>query len=298
MGRKLMRVPLDFNWPTEKVWDGFLLPDNLQEEQCPDCKNGYSPYYEHLHDQWYGNAPFNPEDTGSTPLTPLTPAVFAFAERNVNNSPEYYGFGTEAKIREATRLARMWNKQWSHHLSQEDVDVLVAENRLHELTSRFVPGKGWEKLDPPVHPTAAEVNTWSLGGFGHDSINAWAVIRARCKRDNQPHLCATCDGNATQEIYEGQRAEAEAWESYNPPTGEGWQMWETVSEGSPVSPVFATADELVIWMTTPDPNITWMGHPYSRKAAEAFVKSGTSIGSFAMVGGEIIDGVEALVRND
>ncbi len=24
MGRELKRVPLDFDWPTKKVWDGYL----------------------------------------------------------------------------------------------------------------------------------------------------------------------------------------------------------------------------------------------------------------------------------
>lgn len=32
-----------------------------------------------------------------------------------------------------------------------------------------------------------------------------------------------------------------------PPTGDGYQLWETTSEGSPASPVFATLDELCEW---------------------------------------------------
>ena len=31
------------------------------------------------------------------------------------------------------------------------------------------------------------------------------------------------------------------------PEGEGYQLWETTSEGSPVSPVFKTLDELCAW---------------------------------------------------
>lgn len=31
----------------------------------------------------------------------------------------------------------------------------------------------------------------------------------------------------------------------------GWQLYETVSEGSPLSPVFATKDELAAWMSGP-----------------------------------------------
>lgn len=33
----------------------------------------------------------------------------------------------------------------------------------------------------------------------------------------------------------------------DPPTGEGFQLWETTSEGSPSSPVFKTAKELADW---------------------------------------------------
>ena len=37
--------------------------------------------------------------------------------------------------------------------------------------------------------------------------------------------------------------------SLEPPSGEGYQLWETVSEGSPMSPVFATPEELAQWLT-------------------------------------------------
>lgn len=33
-----------------------------------------------------------------------------------------------------------------------------------------------------------------------------------------------------------------------PPTGEGYQCWETVTEGSPISPVFKTLVELCEWL--------------------------------------------------
>ena len=34
---------------------------------------------------------------------------------------------------------------------------------------------------------------------------------------------------------------------FDPPEGEGYQLWETTSEGSPISPVFKTLDELCEW---------------------------------------------------
>lgn len=37
-----------------------------------------------------------------------------------------------------------------------------------------------------------------------------------------------------------------------PPTGDGWQLWETVSD-APLSPVFETAEMLIGWMSKPVP---------------------------------------------
>lgn len=45
---------------------------------------------------------------------------------------------------------------------------------------------------------------------------------------------------------------------HDPLPGDCYQLWETVSEGSPVSPVFATPEELADWMVAPgnDTSIT------------------------------------------
>lgn len=36
---------------------------------------------------------------------------------------------------------------------------------------------------------------------------------------------------------------------FHPPSGNGWQMWETCSEGGPISPVFESPEELAHWLT-------------------------------------------------
>lgn len=250
MGREIRRVPVDFDWPLNKTWEGFLMPDRFDEEKCPDCENGYSPQAQNLYDLWYGHLPFDPTSTGSTPWRHDTPAVRERAERNIANAPEYYGTGERATVREAQRLADHFNSGWLHHLSQDDVDALVAADRLWDFT-RTLTSEGWQKTDQPVTPTAAQVNEWSLSGFGHDGINASVVIRARCEREGIDDTCSTCQGHGSTEAYPGQRAEAEAWEPTQPPEGEGWQLWETVSEGSPISPVFRSAEELAYWMSSP-----------------------------------------------
>jgi len=265
MSREIKRVPLDFTHPLKQVWPGYLRPDDLDENPCPDCKNGYSPHAQNLHDLWYGYLPFDPASTGSTPLTPDTPAVRAFAERNINNAPEFYGTGETAIRREATRLCGLWNGTWSHHLAQADVDALVAAGRLMDFTHTWSRETRWQKIEPPVTPTAAEVNEWSLRGFGHDSINALIAVEARCEREGFQPRCQTCQGHGSLEAYPGQRAQAEAWERTEPPEGEGWQLWETVSEGSPVSPVFASADELATWMSDPERGKRWVPWNVARK---------------------------------
>jgi len=136
---------------------------------------------------------------------------------------------------------------WHDKIGQAEVDHLVAEGRL-----RVWKGDNWTA---PVGLTAAEVNQRQHGrNFfeGHDGINRWILVKFRCKVLGIPVECPVCHGSGEIATPE-QRAEAEAWEPTEPPTGDGWQLWETVSEGSPVSPVFATAEELADWC---EPNAT------------------------------------------
>lgn len=221
------------------------MPEKLRATPCLDCQHtGYSPEAEVFYEEWYGYTPFDPRSTGSVPFEPTSEVAQAWGKRQTERSPEYYGSGQAAIDQEAVRICGIWNGSWSHHLTQEDVDALVADDRLWDFTKKFVPGEGWQELENPVMPTAAEINLWSLNSFGHDGVNAGVCIRARAERENVPLFCATCEGECSVESFEGQRKEAEEWEATEPPVGSGWQLWETVSEGSPVTPVFATAEEL------------------------------------------------------
>ncbi|MEH0542988.1 hypothetical protein QA802_07865 [Streptomyces sp. B21-105] len=295
MGREIRRVPLDFEWPLNEVWKGFLSPDTLDGEKCPDCKSGYSPQAQNLYDLWFGKIPFDPSSTGSTPWRHDSPPVRAFAERNLSNAPDYYGTGEAALLREAQRLADLFNEGWSRHLAQDDVDALIAADRLYDFTHTWTRENGWQPKEPSVTPTAEQVNEWSISGLGHDAINASVVVRARCEREGVESICQTCDGHATIEAYPGQRADAEAWEPTDPPEGDGWQLWETVSEGSPVSPVFATADGLAAWMSDPERGDRWVPQEVAAKFiadgwAPAFVSSARTHG--------LVSGVEYVGTRD
>ncbi len=168
-----------------------------------------------------------------------------------------------AITREAQRLHdQCFRDHWCHHLIQTDVDALLAHNRLWDFTRvphcaehafivairmAFHGTNSWLPEGNGCHPTAAEVNAWSLRGFGHDASNAAICIEARCAREGVPYMCARCAGSGhvwpTSEIEQ----QYEDWRPTDPPTGDGYQLWENVSEGSPVSPVFASLDALCAW---------------------------------------------------
>lgn len=295
MSREIRRVPLDFDYPRGKVWAGYLSPDKFNENQCRRCEgDGMSPLGRHLRERWYGNVPFDPAETGSTPFTPETPEIRAMAERHCSQSPEFYGTGEWRINHEARRLADLFNGAWSHHLSQEDVDVLVAAERLYAFTHTWVRGEGWKPIEPTPTVTAEQVNRWSIAG--QNNVDLWPVLKATCERAGKPVECMYCDGHGSFEAYPGQRAEAEAWEPTEPPVGAGYQLWETVSEGSPQSPVFAKPKNLANWIKARGSEFDGRDTPYS-DLVNWIQKEGSSFGSFIRTGtGETISGVEAAAR--
>ena len=98
-------------------------------------------------------------------------------------------------------------------------------------------------------------------GFGHDSCDRYTAVK---KIINAAGLseewgwCKKCNGDGIHPEY---KERYETWEEHHPPIGEGWQMWETISEGSPISPVFKTPEELATWMSNAD-NGRWCGGRY------------------------------------
>ena len=247
MGRELKRVPLDFQWPLNKVWSGFVNPHHTATK-CPHCDGtGSSPKARELKDRWYGYVEFRPEDHGSVPFSPDHPTIKARAERNARPDPELRWGGCDVG-REAQRLADLFNGQWSHHLNDADVAALLEGGRLMDLTHSWTPGEGWKAKVPAYIPTAAEVNAWSIAGMGHDSINQWLVTKAECARLGVATECEHCGGEGEHWPSEEARKLYDDWKSSEPPAGDGYQIWETVSAGSPISPVFATPEDLAAYM--------------------------------------------------
>lgn len=240
MGREVRRVPLDFEWPTSKVWEGFLNPLHVAKK-CAACDgSGYSPEAKHLRDLWYGHAPFKPEDRGSVPFTPEHKAIRTLAERNHKSAPHL----CPSIQGEAERLCCHYNGGWNHHLNADDVAALIEAGRLYDFTHTWTQKDRWQPKIPAVIPTPQQVNDWSIGGVGHDSINNWVCIKAECKRLGVSDTCSICTGEG--EIWPSEKAKQayEDWQQTPPPKGDGYQIWETVSEGSPISPVFSTPEAL------------------------------------------------------
>lgn len=137
---------------------------------------------------------------------------------------------------------------------------------LDEEMVQFVTGLAGKAPNPPFG-----------GNIEWDIAEA---LRKSAGLDENWGVCPVCKGDgmdpAVKEIYE-------AWEPTPPPTGEGWQLWETVSEGSPLSPVFPTEEKFVEYL---------IGEGYSEKAARNFCKSGW-VPSAVLVNGKMYENIES-----
>lgn len=117
---------------------------------------------------------------------------------------------------------------WHDKLGQQEIDALVAARRL------------------PPGSVAAAVNDAERRRLVHDAINRNALIGFRCERLGIAQHCPTCDGWGDIGT-DAQRDAVENWEGTEPPAGDGYQLWETTSEGSPISPVFPSLELLAEW---------------------------------------------------
>ena len=68
------------------------------------------------------------------------------------------------------------------------------------------------------------------------------------------------------------------------PKGEWYQLFENVSEGTPLSPPFEKSEELIEWLVN---NKDFWGHTWTKKQAEGILKSGY-VPSFGIIGGSVL----------
>lgn len=246
MSREVRRVPLDFSFPLDKTWSGYLIPEELQLPLCPDCR--YS----------YGGGTH-----GQSPEYHLI--YLAFWEHNWPEGQKHLA--------------------WRHSITQADVDYLADR----ELFYRSVPRtptednpRNWEY--EYLRPTLAEVVEANkeprlFHPFDLSSGKLHYLVERRCEIQGFPTQCGTCHGKGHVATRKQIRAH-DAWKPTEPPTGEGYQLWQTVSEGGPISPVFETPEGLARWMAGPE--YTWGVNRHQRityEQALAFIGVGYSMGS-------------------
>jgi hypothetical protein len=234
MGREIKRVAANFDWPLEKIWDGFLMGDDLLAIPCKTCdQSGVNAATKRISDNFYGDGRDDPE-------------------------------------------------RWCDKITQDEVAELVKAGRLIDLTHTWSRERKWQPKDPPYMPTADEVNRAQSGSFlssvHHDAISRWILIKARAKRLGVYGDCSRCGGHGEGWRSDAHHAAHDAWTETEVPSGDWWQVWETVSEGSPVTPAFATAEELIGYLVAKGD--AWDqkrgSGGWERKNAESFVKAGFS----------------------
>jgi len=224
MGRELKRVPLNFEWPINKLWCGYINPHKVHK--CKHCDgSGESEDYRKLESKWY-----NWENEDRQP------------------NPFKHGYSYNANA-------------WCHNLSQFDVDALIKADRLWDFTripindeqkeivkAKIEGGSNcWLPSSNGYTPTAKEVNEWSLKGIGHDAVNRWVCIKARLKVEKKSSKCPYCKGTGENWQHPKAKRLYNSWKPFNPPKGEGFQLWTTTSEGSPMTPVFSSLEDLCIF---------------------------------------------------
>lgn len=257
MGREIRRVPLDFDWPLDKIWEGFLTPDRLDGETCPDCNGSGQTHF-----GWW--------------LQHFSYLMGMLAE--------------DVREQERGKPMHPWLREFPHPHGHFEYPV---KDDPKSGPGRFIidrPSTDAVDFFAVLMDVPPEKITGSL--FGQDPH--YAVMRKLMEVTGVGVSCKACEGHGSTEKYPGQRAEAEAWEPSDPPKGDGWQLWETVSEGSPISPVFATADGLAAWMSDPARGDRWVPGDVARK----FIDEGWAPTGILTPGRGYQSGVEAIGWSD
>jgi hypothetical protein len=192
MGRELKRVQLDFTWPLNERWSGFVNPHYAKSHNCTAC----------------------------------------------NGAGE-----TTAKQRVGDLVSLLM-------LSGTDAIRGACHPYLQETPLYNTQGKTCGK---DMAEFTASLAGRTPSSFGHDSCDKWTAKKKIIAAAGLPEnwgICPACEGEGTIWESEESKQAAEDWTPTEPPTGDGYQIWETVSEGSPISPVFATPEELARYMAT------------------------------------------------
>ena len=263
MSREIKRVPLTFDWPLDKTWEGYINPFYVL---CEACLQGQT---------WAGWW-----------LQKICYLLSMMADASVSDEPMH---------------------PWLYEFPMAPYELRPEMKALYPSGSGKMPPREAYELMRPTPDMAAlfdgitkivhEGKPHTL--FNSRSQDEYKVYRAlvRASKVKDFGHCKACDGTGIKPEFQKQH---EAWRRTDPPEGDGWQVWQTVGEGSPITPVFPTAETLVDYLSTYgtiwDQERATRGSsmpsgPWRREAAEAFVKMGSSIGSMVGIPGKgLLDG--------
>jgi hypothetical protein len=198
------------------------------------------------------------------------------AETRLPACPECNGSGytATAKWFEAiTHLYLMMAEDVAAQARGREMHPYLAElgNAPYEIQDRTVVTRrpGADAVDLAVRLVGEEPDPiWGFGGSA--TSRACRKISAALGLPETWGYCPICDGEGSNPTPE-QQAAYDAWSPAEIPTGEGWQLWETISDGGPVSLVFDNAEALAVWLSTPSAGRERMS---SLDAARRFVAAG------------------------
>lgn len=231
MGRTLKRVPLDFDWPLNKVWSGYI---NDCGGPCPED----------------GKTCFGGHTAAGKWLKSIARLISVVGQEATATPEQIEYWKTSGRI-----YPHPYLQEWQQAPRTDVPREVHARIREHDDTPTRMRllGEWYNKNPPQLLPLDAELHSFveALAGRKVDSMGcasiSWGIAQALQKAAGVGEnwgVCPVCGGNADDPE---KRAAAEAWQETDPPTGDGFQLWETTSEGSPVSPVFTTIDELCSW---------------------------------------------------
>ena len=194
---------MDFDWPQNTVWKGYVNP--YRSIECPYCEgHGRSKEAEEYHRKFYCM---------------------------------YFGWYEPHPYDENLRYCP---KAKPYTLERWEYDFIVGNEYLRDRVFGKYPTPEYEDIEDFF------LRHHDLEMFFTNHAE-WELTEEYCRRNGYEILCRHCDGDGRLYLNDEIKELSQNFENVEPPVGEGYQLWENVSEGSPQSPVFATLDELCEW---------------------------------------------------
>lgn len=273
MGREIKRVAAGFDWPLGKVWQGFINP---HYKKCPQANItcfGGSTAAERWMDAICRFLALVGEECAAAPHAEQFkergriyphPYLEEFAQAPRYDIPPE--IEAEAKKIEDSKRQMQFLYRYAN---QHPAKLIPLTDELLYVLGRF-----------------ARTKDFDMGGSASWEIQKAIFAGAGIDRElSKFGVCKVCDGEGldpdVKEVYD-------AWEQTPIPNGSWWQVWETVSEGSPVTPAFATDAELIDYLVVNgDARDQKRGDGgWSRENAEKFVSVGWAPSAMVVSGPE------------